>query len=116
MRTGTIIAMAILSLSLIITPVASSVHKEKRVRHIEHLEQELERRDAFIREYLDTLYRLKDEFVLNESNERTIHALDSLGYGLGKETGIFDYTLYALDVNHLQEKLRREAEERCAGR
>lgn len=80
------------------------------------LSRSLERRDAFIREYLDTLYRLKDEFVLNESNERTIHALDSLGYGLGKETGIFDYTLYALDVNHLQERLRREAKERCAGR
>ena len=37
MRTA-IIALAILGLNLIITPVASLVNKEKRVRRIEHLE------------------------------------------------------------------------------
>ena len=98
--------MAIVAIALVVIPVAFSYHREKRERHTERLERELEQRDGFIREYLDTLYRLKDEFVLNETNERTMHALDSLGIRFAESTGALDYYRYALDINRLQERLR----------
>lgn len=98
-----IIAAAITGLAaLTLIPVRANFRDKERQR----LNEQIQLRDDFIRQHLDTLYSLKDEFVLNESNVRTIHNLDSIGLQFAKHSGTIDYYRYALDINYLQEQLR----------
>lgn len=102
MKKETIIGLFVASILCISLAIYSVIIDEKQHSY---QRQQIEQRDAFIQEYLDSLYVLKDEFVLTPSNEKTIHALDSLGLEFATKTGKLNYYKYALDINYLQEKL-----------
>ena len=97
-----IIAAVIGVTVILIIPIKE--HKFDTEKH--YLQSQIRLRDDFIRQHLDTLFSLKDEFVLNDSNEHTIHALDSLGLKFATDSKSIDYYRYALDINYLQEQLR----------
>ncbi len=88
--------------ALTLIPVSANFRDKER----QCLQAQIRLRDDFIRQHLDTLFSLKDEFVLNDSNEHTIHALDSLGLKFATDSKSIDYYRYALDINYLQEQLR----------
>ena len=104
MKKETLIGLFVAAIVCIGICIYSAIIDEKQ--HRDQYKQ-IEQRDAFIQEYLDSLYVLKDEFVLTPSNERTIHALDSLGLEFATKTGKLNYYKYALDINYLQEKLHK---------
>lgn len=104
MKKSLLVGLLITSIICIINLVRCAIIDEKQLKY---QRQQIEQRDAFIQEYLDSLYVLKDEFVLTPSNEKTIHALDSLGLEFATKTGKLNYYKYALDINYLQEKLHK---------
>lgn len=106
MNKSTLTGLLALTATAALTFVLITVHKTDREKQA--LQAQIRLRDDFICEHLDTLYRLKDEFVLNRSNEGTIHNLDSLGLRFAKESNSLDYYRYALDINYLQEQLRKQ--------
>ena len=106
MNKSTLTGLLALTATAALTFGLITVHKTDREKQA--LQAQIRLRDDFIREHLDTLYRLKDEFVLNRSNESAIHNLDSLGLRFAKESNSLDYYRYALDINYLQEQLRKQ--------
>mgnify|MGYP004632041529 CR=1 FL=1 len=95
----TSILLTIVSLTLL---MKSCVYSEETNK----LQEELIEKDKYIEQYIQTIYYLKDEFVLNETNEKIIHKLDSISYIYFDSNRILDYNLYALDINYYQEQLR----------
>lgn len=75
-------------------------------KEINALQEELIEDNEYIKQYIQTMYYLKDEFVLNETNEKLIHKLDSISYIYFNTNKTLDYNLYALDINYYQEQLR----------
>ena len=95
----TSILLTVVSLTLV---MKSCVHSEETNK----LKEELIEKDEYIEQYIQTIYYLKDEFILNETNEKYIHKLDSISYIYFDSNRILDYNLYALDINYYQEQLR----------
>lgn len=95
----TSLLLTIVSLTFI---MKSCVHSEETNK----LQEKLIEKDEYIEQYIQTVYYLKDEFILNETNEKIIHKLDSISYIYFDSNRILDYNLYALDINYYQEQLR----------
>lgn len=95
----TSIILLVVSLSYILT----GIQYEKIIHNFQ---EEIIESDHFIEEYIQTMYYLKDEFVLNDANEKLIHKLDSISYIYFNTNKTLDYNLYALDINYYQEQLR----------
>lgn len=95
----TSLLLTIVSLTFL---MKSCVHSEETNK----LQEELIEKDEYIEQYIQTIYYLKDEFILNETNEKIIHKLDSISYIYFDSNKILDYNLYALDINYYQEQLR----------
>lgn len=90
---------------LLVCP-ALLINKFDSKKETNKLQEKLIEKDEYIEQYIQTIYYLKDEFILNETNEKIIHKLDSISYIYFDSNRILDYNLYALDINYYQEQLR----------
>lgn len=95
----TSIILIVVTLSYILTAITYE-------KEIHNFQEEIIESNEYIEEYIQTMYYLKDEFVLNDINEKLIHKLDSISYIYFNTNKILDYNLYALDINYYQEQLR----------
>lgn len=95
----TSIILIVVTLSYILTAITYE-------KEIHNFQKEIIESNEYIEEYIQTMYYLKDEFVLNDINEKLIHKLDSISYIYFNTNKILDYNLYALDINYYQEQLR----------
>lgn len=95
----TSIILIVVTLSYILTAITYE-------KEIHNFQEEIIKSNEYIEEYIQTMYYLKDEFVLNDINEKLIHKLDSISYIYFNTNKILDYNLYALDINYYQEQLR----------
>lgn len=90
-------------LVVVLSYILTGIRDEKLIRNFQ---EEIIKSNEYIEEYIQTMYYLKDEFVLNDINEKLIHKLDSISYIYFNTNKILDYNLYALDINYYQEQLR----------
>lgn len=95
----TSIILIVVTLSYILTAITYE-------KEIHNFQEEIIESNEYIEEYIQIMYYLKDEFVLNDINEKLIHKLDSISYIYFNTNKILDYNLYALDINYYQEQLR----------
>lgn len=93
----------IILLVVVLSYILTGIRDEKLIRNFQ---EEIIKSNEYIEEYIQTMYYLKDEFVLNDINEKLIHKLDSISYIYFNTNKILDYNLYALDINYYQEQLR----------
>lgn len=100
-----IIEVLTATMILLVCP-ALLINKFDSKKETNKLQEKLIEKDEYIEQYIQTVYYLKDEFILNETNEKIIHKLDSISYIYFDSNRILDYNLYALDINYYQEQLR----------
>lgn len=93
----------IILLVVVLSYILTGIRDEKLIRNFQ---EEIIKSNEYIEEYIQTMYYLKDEFVLNDINEKLIHKLDSISYIYFNTNKTLDYNLYALDINYYQEQLR----------
>ena len=100
-----IIEVLTATMILLVCP-ALLINKFDSKKETNKLQEKLIEKDEYIEQYIQTVCYLKDEFILNETNEKIIHKLDSISYIYFDSNRILDYNLYALDINYYQEQLR----------
>ena len=95
-----IIEVLTATMILLVCP-ALLINKFDSKKETNKLQEKLIEKDEYIEQYIQTIYYLKDEFILNETNEKYIHKLDSISY-------IYEYLLSGEDES-LAKKLSKRA-------